>query len=491
MRKFWCCVIGGLWLNVGLAGSVAEALSTYQADWKAMEQRKAGELTQRHRYTDAEKAVESAQRVLELAEAEKTKKLAAFKKAQELEEVDPGASSESQKKAYQKASAVLTEASRQLEANNQAQTQATGELEKARAAVEAAVAQVNTSAAQVAAERLAELRRQLEQPRSVTVEVNIGCNGDEETFTGCKQRALEQAKEKAAFDGGASYIKVITWANLQGAGTEAAQLRITAEKLKSEISADIKPISSECKFTETIGVYCQLKAVVTGKVPDGLREGLSPPLADGSLPEWKPSEISQRRRIGGQTSFVEPTSGIKFIKIPGKDFYLAETEMTQGQWKKLGCTAEKTPHFTGSNDLPVETVSWNEATACAAKLGTGYRLPTEEDWEYAARAGSDGEYSKGKEGVEVTAANLGDYAWYDGNSGSKTHKVKTRLANAFGLYDMHGNVWEWTASTEGPRRVNRGGSWLNDPRYLRSALRSWLTPENRFNYLGFRLAFAP
>ena len=169
---------------------------------------------------------------------------------------------------------------------------------------------------------------------------------------------------------------------------------------------------------------------------------------------------------------------------------------------------------------PVENVSWNDAIAFCNKLsereglrpyyrsgaeeqsgGDGYRLPTEAEWEYACRAGSTTRYSFGDD-----AASLGEFAWYDGNSGSKTHPVGQKRPNAFGLYDMHGNVWEWcwdgyeeryyanspTDDPLGPSqaavRVIRGGSWDNDPRDARSANRSRGTPGDRDDDLGFRVA---
>jgi formylglycine-generating enzyme required for sulfatase activity len=153
--------------------------------------------------------------------------------------------------------------------------------------------------------------------------------------------------------------------------------------------------------------------------------------------------------------------------------------------------------FKGPN-RPVEQVSWNDAQEFIAKLnakndGYRYRLPTEAEWEYAARAGTTGAY----------AGDLDAMGWYDKNSGGKTHLVATKTANAWGLYDMHGNVWEWVqdwygdysavAVTDpvGPNtgsfRVYRGGSWSNWAQYCRSALRDFHSPDIRYNNLGFRL----
>ncbi len=133
--------------------------------------------------------------------------------------------------------------------------------------------------------------------------------------------------------------------------------------------------------------------------------------------------------------------------------------------------------------------------------GSGYRLPTEAEWEYACRAGAATKYSFGDDPSE-----LGDSAWYSGNASGTTHPIGQKRRNAFGLYDMHGNVWEWcwdwysdsydkepiVDDPRGPagasHRVIRGGSWISFPRICRSACRSWFEPAYRSNDLGFRLA---
>ena len=155
--------------------------------------------------------------------------------------------------------------------------------------------------------------------------------------------------------------------------------------------------------------------------------------------------------------------------------------------------------------MPVEQVSWNDTQEFIQKLnaktGKTYRLPTEAEWEYAARAGSQTEFSFGDNESE-----LGNYAWFYGNSSNQTHPVGEKQPNAFGLFDMHGNVWEWTqdcwnenyvsAPIDGSawvqgdcsRRVLRGGSWYPLPQVLRSAYRLRNTTAFRFFSFGFRVA---
>ncbi len=124
-----------------------------------------------------------------------------------------------------------------------------------------------------------------------------------------------------------------------------------------------------------------------------------------------------------------------------KAFELQTTEVTQSQWQAV---MGSTPSDFKGPDLPVEQVSWDDAQAFISKLnalgdGYRYRLPTEAEWEYAARAGTTGPY----------AGDLDAMAWYSQNSGNKTHPVGTKAPNAWGLYDMHGNVWEWTQDWDG------------------------------------------
>jgi formylglycine-generating enzyme required for sulfatase activity len=157
-------------------------------------------------------------------------------------------------------------------------------------------------------------------------------------------------------------------------------------------------------------------------------------------------------------------------------FWLAQTEVTQAAWKKVMNNIPN-PSYFKSDQLPVETVDWNQAGAYCKAIGG--RLPTEREWEYAARAGSTG----------ARYGPLDAVAWYEGNSGGTTHPVGLKQANAFGLYDMLGNVCEWTADNYDPageQKVIRGGSWYFDSRYVRASLRSGGEPSGRGYDIGFR-----
>jgi formylglycine-generating enzyme required for sulfatase activity len=194
-------------------------------------------------------------------------------------------------------------------------------------------------------------------------------------------------------------------------------------------------------------------------------------------------------------------------------FWMAKYEVTQEQYQAV---IETNPsYFTGDNNRPVETVSWIDATNYCAALtarersagrlpaGYEYRLPTEAEWEYACRAGTATRFSYGD---DPDYGQLGDYAWYFVNSGAATHAVGAKQLNAWGLYDMHGNVWEWCLDWYGPYpggsvtdprwpqsgiyRVIRGGSWDLDASACRSAFRHSLYPASRQSYFGFRVVLA-
>jgi formylglycine-generating enzyme required for sulfatase activity len=191
-----------------------------------------------------------------------------------------------------------------------------------------------------------------------------------------------------------------------------------------------------------------------------------------------------------------------------KDFYMGIYQTTVGQYKKYA--DEKGGYFDPDynqqgDNAAVTCVSWEDAQKFISWLnekegGEHYRLPTEAEWEYAARAGTTTEYSFGDD-----ESLLGDYAWYGKNSGGHVHIVGQKKPNPYGLYDMHGNVWEWCADswhenykgapTDGQvwnggdesRRVLRGVSWNNNPRGARTAIRVWGPSVGRVVNFGFRV----
>lgn len=226
----------------------------------------------------------------------------------------------------------------------------------------------------------------------------------------------------------------------------------------------------------------------------------------------------------GQT-WRDPATGMEFVWVPGgtfemgcgswtsecysdekpvhsvrlSGFWLGKFEVTQGQWQRV--MGNNPSYFKKGDSYPVEQVSWDDAKEFISKLNAQgsakFRLPTEAEWEYAARSGGKPEkYAGGNDVASV--------AWYGSNSGSSTHAVGTKAPNGLGLYDMSGNVWEWcedvfasySSSSQddpvvtggGSSRVYRGGGWYNEPRSVRAANRNYYTPVYRVLNLGFRLA---
>jgi len=188
-----------------------------------------------------------------------------------------------------------------------------------------------------------------------------------------------------------------------------------------------------------------------------------------------------------------------------RPFYMGVYEVTQAQWQAvMGMNPSR---FKGDN-RPVERVSWDDCQsfcqALSATAGRTIRLPTEAEWEYACRAGTKTQYCFGDGAFGDAVSQLAWYAWYDGNSMDQTHDVGRRIRNAWGLYDMHGNVWEWcqdsygaysagsqtdpTGPLSGSFRVVRGGSWSYGAYYCRAAYRGVSDPVYRLTNLGFRLA---
>jgi formylglycine-generating enzyme required for sulfatase activity len=158
----------------------------------------------------------------------------------------------------------------------------------------------------------------------------------------------------------------------------------------------------------------------------------------------------------------------------GKGFWIGQTEVTQEAYKLV--TGTNPSLYKGAN-LPVDQIGWDDARKyCEA---VSMRLPSEQEWEYAARGGS----AAPRYG-EIVAI-----AWYDSNSGDQTHEVGRKQPNAYGLFDMIGNMWEWVNASYGSdKKILRGGSFFNLPRDLRVSNRLWATPDTRHRNMGIRCA---
>jgi formylglycine-generating enzyme required for sulfatase activity len=229
-----------------------------------------------------------------------------------------------------------------------------------------------------------------------------------------------------------------------------------------------------------------------------------------------------------QGAIVTEAGAIEMVAVPGGEatlngtrvaidgFYIGKYEVTQKQWVEVMTTlpayasapwpgdTNKPSSSSGLGDsFPAYYVSWEDIQIFIAQLnqltGKQYRLPTEAEWEYAARGGQQ------TQGYKYSGSNtIGNVTWYDSNSGKMAHPVGTKAANELGIYDMSGNIGEWcsdywsatypsgannpTGPTNGSNRVVRGGGWTGDARYCTVSYRSNYTPDYRFHYYGFRLA---
>ena len=213
------------------------------------------------------------------------------------------------------------------------------------------------------------------------------------------------------------------------------------------------------------------------------------------------------------------------VPIPGRDFRMGKYEVTQAQWEAV--MGENPSKFKGA-DHPVENVSWYDCKAFLEQLnahpaarasGLVFRLPTEEEWEFACRAGSTNDFCRLADGTEITEATLGRVAWYVENAATRPrwlnsflvfaerlvdrvyavdwketithHSVGRKEPNAWGLHDIHGNVWEWNEQSALAYRINRGGSCIDSARFCKFSVGSGDDPSVGKFILGLRLCATP
>jgi formylglycine-generating enzyme required for sulfatase activity len=309
---------------------------------------------------------------------------------------------------------------------------------------------------------------------------------------------------------------------------EAADLPTDLQALARRNAAEVRSGRDFLAHVERLvrGIEFVLTRLPPGEA-DRREDDGSPPQADVGSPE----EVRERQ-LRWATHHSIPTElvnamGMRFVWIPPGRFrmgsppeeagrrntealhpvtltsgyYLGVTPVTQAQWQSIMGAYEG--RFRG-NDHPAEACSWDRANELCARLqrtdGRPYRLPTEAEWEYACRAGTSTPYHSGTEEQSLAAA-----GWYSGNSRGATQPVGQLLPNAWGVFDMHGNVWEWCwdwyvehpeggAGPRGPARgearVLRGGSWKDPPRHCRSARRLSYAPDYQDDTIGCRVCFS-
>ena len=258
---------------------------------------------------------------------------------------------------------------------------------------------------------------------------------------------------------------------------------IIEQPLKSSESDEDTPSEIEFKIPSTTGKSVSL---LLRRIPAG------------SFLMGSPEEEKDRR----QTESPQHQ-----VTIP-HDIYLGKYPITQKQWRAV--LGKNPANFKGNTNRPVECVSWDDCKDFIQKLndlGQGtFRLPSEAEWEYACRAGTDTRFYWGN---DSEYKEIDQFAWFSGNSSGKTHPIGKKEPNPWGLYDMNGNVWEWCEddwhenykgapqdgsawidSPRGSARVIRGGSWLKYPGNCRSAIRNAWTPDDRSGHVGFRVVYS-
>jgi len=211
------------------------------------------------------------------------------------------------------------------------------------------------------------------------------------------------------------------------------------------------------------------------------------------------TDVSRSDMIKNIFNNVLIEHSLEMKKIPGRNFEIGEFEISQKQWKAVMGNNPSKFSSCGEN-CPVENISADDVQAFINKLNKDtnaynededmssgvYRLPTEEEWKYACYGGSQTEY--------CGSNNLDAVGWYDGNSNMQTHPAGQKQANGYGLYDMTGNVWEWTNDCwkgDCAKRVIRGGSWFDLPQRARSADSGGIDATRRSGSIGFRLVRTP
>jgi formylglycine-generating enzyme required for sulfatase activity len=305
---------------------------------------------------------------------------------------------------------------------------------------------------------------------------------------------------------------------LSGQGTQPdaapGPAAVTAPEVPSEAGLDDSMAAPSLAQEETAPQPSLPEMAATRRVGDVFRDGFTSDSGEGPEMVVLPSGNFTMGSPVGEEGRWDDEGPQRIVRI-GYEFAVGKYEVTFAEWDTCvadgGCGRYRPDDLGwGRGARPVINVSWEDAQAYVAWLNqktglTGrsdrYRLPSEAEWEYAARAGSQGPWSFGDD-----ESRLGNFAWFDSNSGGRTQPVGGKTANGFGLHDMHGNVWEWVedcwngsysgalsdgsaGTTSGcSSRRSRGGSWLFAPQILRSANRNSDSPGNWNSNTGFRLA---
>ena len=319
--------------------------------------------------------------------------------------------------------------------------------------------------------------------------------------------AYATAPGRTALDGAgrnSPYTKALL-KYIQEPGSTITRVFQKVRKAVLEASGELQRPWETTSLTDEVTLVAGISVFYTTDVPATSPQSGGPAYGDTFIDSvtgiefvWVPDGSFEMGSSSGETGRYSDEGPVHKVELDG--FWIGKYEVTQGQWRKF--MGNNPSRFKKGDNYPVEQVSWDDCQSFVRKLkaqsGKDFRLPTEAEWEYAARSGGrDERYSGGNDIDRV--------AWYSSNSGGSTHAVGGKAVNGLGLYDMSGNVWEWCSdwydknyynkspeqNPQGPGsgsdRVSRGGSWSNDPRRVRTAFRSRRGPSCRSSFLGFRL----
>ena len=317
-----------------------------------------------------------------------------------------------------------------------------------------------------------------------------------------EQAASEQAlRDQAAWDSASATATEASYQNYlnnypKGRYAVLAQARITKlKKEKAEIS--VKVMQPGQTFRDCPDCP-EMVVVPSGSAKMG-QTGVEPPRRIVEFPSRSISGLVAIQELTKPKQEDQSATKYSFVATINV-FALSKTEVTQGQWKAI--MGYNPSEFRDCGDsCPVENISWQEVKNFIQKLnkktGMQYRLPSEEEWEYACRAGKQNDFCGGDE--------AGSFAWYRGNADNKIHQVASKRANAWGLYDMSGNVWEWVEDSwhdsyngaprdgsawigDSQNRVLRGGSWFSEAKDMHATRRFSFDNMGSSNNVGFRVA---
>lgn len=326
---------------------------------------------------------------------------------------------------------------------------------------------------------------------------------------------------RTGMDGNIAYVLYDLVGSL---GERDASVGVAIELAGKRYNADQLSLSGDFGKKVSIGRDRRIMWSILQDFPAGIsNEGI------WDLQASSPVRKAPNKTKKPATGFIEEAAGIEFVLVRGgcfrmgnvfksgakdelpahdvclDEYYLGKYEVTQLQWQTI--MGSNPSHFSSCGpDCPVDSVSWKDVREFISRLNRlsdmAYRLPTEAEWEYAARNGG----KKYPYAGALTVDELSDYAWFDGNSGDAPHRVGLKRPGQSGLYDMSGNVWEWvqdwygedyyafsvrqnpSGPASGEKRVLRGGSWSYLPKFARSTFRFHLPPDSRGTSIGFRLA---